>query len=149
MPLMIILCNCKFQHKTAGFTDAVKKKINPQQKTFSTGAECVIVNAYCIPANPIWWTSGCDLSQPVCTLCSDGCRIVELRCWVSLPTDNLCQKKKQYLSIVFFLLLVKRTGKKATQPQALSPYNPTAGYPLDVNSGNKASICCLYEVGAE
>ncbi len=50
---------------------------------------------------------------------------------------------------MFFLLLVKRTEKKATHPQALSPYNPTAGYPLDVNSGNKASICCLYEVGTE
>ncbi len=51
---------------------------------------------------------------------------------------------------MFFLLVVKRTQeKKATQPQALSPYNPTAGYPLDVNSGSKASICCIYEVGAE
>lgn len=41
------------------------------------------------------------------------------------------------------------TVKKAAQPEALGPYNPTAGYLLDVNSGNKASICCLYEVGTE
>lgn len=63
---------------------------------------------------------------------------------------SLPEKKTISLYYVFSFLLVKRTEeKKATQPQALSPYNPTAGYPLDVNSGNKASICCLYEVGTE
>lgn len=61
------------------------------------------------------------------------------------------EKNNNILVLCFFFLLVKRTQekKKATQPQALSPYNPTAGYPLDVNSGNKASICCSYKVGAE
>jgi len=42
----------------------------------------------------------------------------------------------------------KNFKKEATQPQALSPYNPTAGSPLDINNGGKASICCLGEVGA-
>ena len=35
------------------------------------------------------------------------------------------------------------------QPEAMSPCYPTSGYLLDVNSGNKASICWTYEVGTK
>lgn len=70
-------------------------------------------------------------------------------------TGDLGQKKIKYIKkpntkrnspkLYLFtplVLLLKGTQKKGTQPEALAPYNPTAGYVLDVNGGNKASICC-------
>lgn len=65
-------------------------------------------------------------------------------------TQQNKQKNPSILVLCFsFFAGEANTEKKARQPQALGPYNPIAGYPFDVNRGNKASFCSLYEVGAE
>ena len=75
-----------------------------------------------------------------------------LRCWVVLPTDDVCQKtkhNKNKIAISWCYLEPFGCWSKKQSRRHWAHRIPQQADPSDVNSGNRASICSLFKVGAE